>query len=260
MKFLTCFSLGLFLLFAVPVPAIRAQSPGSAEASQAEPAPEKGLRNLVFEAKHRDVGDLSAAVRVFGSGVRGAALSFSREFRTITVRDLPENVAAIEGALKRLDVAEPPRADVELHLYVLVATNAPAAAGRVPEELARAIDALKATLHYKGYALAASFTERVRDGSRGILGEGIAQIDDDSGPKPGKRTMQAEYHIFQVSIETSGTATRVKLDGFSLALVGGGRAQLKTDVTLVDGEKVVVGTSTVQDKGLVVLLSARVIR
>ena len=46
----------------------------------------------------------------------------------------------------------------------------------------------------------------------------------------------------------------------SLALVGGGRAQLKTDVTLADGEKVVVGTSTVQDKALVVLLSARVIR
>jgi hypothetical protein len=82
---------------------------------------------------------------------------------------------------------------------------------------------------------------------RGILGEGVAQIDDDSGPKPGKRTMQAEYHIGQVSIDMSGTATRVKLDGFSLALVGGGRAQLKTDVTLADGEKVVVGTSTVQD-------------
>jgi hypothetical protein len=259
MKSLACFSLGLFLLFAMPSAAVRGQSPASADASKAEPAPEKGLRNLVFEAKHRDVVELSSAVRIFGSGVRGAALSFSREFRTITVRDLPENVAAIEGALKRLDVAEPPRADVELHLYVLIASNAPAA-GRVPEELARAIDALKATLHYKGYALAASFTERVRDGSRGILGEGVAQIDDDSGPKPGKRTMQAEYHINQVSIETSGPVTRVKLDGFSLSLVGGGRAQLKTDVTLADGEKVVVGTSTVQDKGLVVLLSARVIR
>jgi hypothetical protein len=45
-----------------------------------------------------------------------------------------------------------------------------------------------------------------------------------------------------------------------LSLVGDGRAQLKTDVTLRDGEKVVVGTSTVQDKGLVVVVSARVIR
>ena len=39
-----------------------------------------------------------------------------------------------------------------------------------------------------------------------------------------------------------------------------GRAQLKTDVTLREGEKVVVGTSTVQDRGLVVVMSGRVIK
>jgi hypothetical protein len=68
-------------------------------------------------------------------------------------------------------------------------------------------------------------------------------------------------------VDKEGSAVRIRLDGFKLALVGGGlalvgggRAQLKTDVTLADGEKVVVGTSTVQDKGLVVVLSARVIR
>jgi N-acyl-D-aspartate/D-glutamate deacylase len=52
----------------------------------------------------------------------------------------------------------------------------------------------------------------------------------------------------------------LRLDGFSLLLSGLGRAQIKTDVTLRDGEKVVVGTSTVQDHGLVVVVSARVIR
>ncbi len=207
------------------------------EVSKEEPVPEKGLRNLIYEAKHRDVLDLSNAVRIMGSGVRGAALQFSREFRTITVRDLPENVAAIEGALKRLDVTEPPRADVELHLYVLVASNTPTPAGRIPEELAHVVEALKSTLHYKGYALAASFTERVRDGSRAILGEGVAQIEEELGPKPVRRVMQAEYHINQLAVETSASGSRVRLDGFSLSLVGGGRAQL-----------------------LVVLLSARVIR
>ena len=100
----------------------------------------------------------------------------------------------------------------------------------------------------------------MRDGSREIHGEGVAEIDDDSGEKPGKRVMQAEYGINQLSVDKEGSALRIRLDGFKLALVGGGRAQLKTDVTLADGEKVVVGTSTVQDKGLVVVLSARVIR
>ncbi len=60
-------------------------------------------------------------------------------------------------------------------------------------------------------------------------------------------------------LETSRPAS-LKLDGFSLSLVGAGRAQLKTDVTLREGEKVVVGTSTVQDRGLVVVVSGRVLR
>lgn len=58
MKSLGCFSLGLFILFAMPASELRAQSPSPPEASKAEAAPEKGLRNLVFEAKHRDVADL----------------------------------------------------------------------------------------------------------------------------------------------------------------------------------------------------------
>jgi len=256
MKSLAWFPIALSL---IALPALARSEQPTAAASE-ESVPEKGLRNLVFEAKHRDVGELSAAVRIMGSGTRGAALSFSREFRTITVRDLPENVAAIESALKRLDVAEPARADVDLHLYVLVASNGPSSSGHLPEELARPIEALKTTLHYKTYALAASFTERVRDGSREIHGEGVAEIEDDRSGKPGKRSMQAEYGINQLSVDREGSAARVRLDGFKLALVGAGRAQLKTDVTLADGEKVVVGTSTVQDKGLVVVLSARVLR
>ena len=73
--------------------------------------------------------------------------------------------------------------------------------------------------------------------------------------------MQLEYRINALTLEPGEAAARaIRLDGFSLVLVGGGRAQLKTDVTLRDGEKVVVGTSTVQDRGLVVVVSARVIR
>jgi hypothetical protein len=77
----------------------------------------------------------------------------------------------------------------------------------------------------------------------------------------GSRQMQLEYQISGVSIEPEekGPAT-LKLDGFYLVLVGGGRASLRTDVTLREGEKVVVGTSTVRDQGLVVVVSGRVIR
>lgn len=250
-----------FLLFASVFARPLAGQPATPTpgASREDFVTEKGFRSDVFEVKQRDPADLASVVRPLGSGFRGATVSANREFRTITVRDFPENLAAIEAALKRLDVSEPPRKDVELHLYLVVASGVETPGSRYPEELASAIAALRSTLPYRSYLLSATFTERVRDGSRGILGEGVAEIGEEPGGKGGKRAMQAEYRINQLTLDVSSPSPIVKLDGFSLSLVGGGRAQIKTDVTLREGEKVVVGTSTVQGKGLVVVLSARVI-
>ena len=239
-------------LSAQPTPAPKAE-----KARDDGPA-EKGLVGRVFEVKHRDPIDLASALRPLGSGARGSAVQPSREFRTLTVRDFPENVAAIEGALKRLDVAEATRSDVELRLWVLVASGGESG-GRLPEDLKDVVSALKSTLTYRSYSLAGTFVQRVRDGARGVRGEGVTDMTVLEGKGPNR--MQLEYQIAMLTVEAapSGPAS-VKLDGFSLQLVGEGRAQLKTDVTLREGEKVVVGTSTVQNRGLVVVVSGRVVK
>jgi hypothetical protein len=257
----------LALLLARPAHAQPSPAPRAAEAPREEPfVTEKGFASRVFEVKHREPSDLAAVLRPLGSGYRGATVSANRDFRTISVRDFPENIAAIEAALKRLDVPQAPREDVELRLWVLVASNGEGGgAARFPEDLKEAVGALKATLTYRNYSLASSFVQRVRDGARGIHGEGVTELAPapsagEVQKKAGGKAMQLEYHISSLSLEPgeNGPAT-VKLDGFALSLVGDGRAQLKTDVTLRDGEKVVVGTSTVQDRGLVVVISAHVI-
>lgn len=261
MKVLQVFVPALFLLLGVWRPALAQPTPKATEPSHEEAiVTEKGFSSRVFEVHHRDPGDLAAVVRPLGSGFRGATVSHNREFRTITVRDFPENVAAIEAALKRLDVAEAPRSDIELRFWVLVASRGAAAGAPLPQDLSEAVGALKSTLAYKSYALAGGFVQRVRDGARGVRGEGMTDIAPAAEGK-GARQMQLEYQINGVSIEPEekGPAT-VKLDGFYLVLVGGGRASLRTDVTLREGEKVVVGTSTVRDQGLVVVVSGRVIR
>ena len=186
-------------------------------------------------------------------------MSANREFKTITVRDFPENIAAIEAAVKRLDVAQAPRADVELRLWVLVASQTAAAPGRLPEDLKEVVGALKSTLTYRGYTLAGTFVQRVRDGARNIRGEGVTNLADPLEEK-GAKPMQLEYQINALSLESGEKSpATLKLDGFGLSLVGDGRAQLKTDVTLRDGEKVVVGTATVRDRALVVVVSAHVL-
>src|SRR5258706_1567255 len=246
----------------VPVRQVGAQSaPNASEPSKEQFVTEKGFASRVFEVKHREAADLAVVLRPLGSGYRGATVAANREFRTISVRDFPENIAAMEAALKRLDAAEAAKADVELRLWVLVASNGGTAGAKLPEDLKEAVGALKSTLSYRDYSLAGSFVARIRDGARGISGEGVTDLAPTGPVRAAGKTMQLEYRVNALTLEPGeGAARTIRLDGFSLVLVGGGRAQLKTDVTLRDGEKVVVGTSTVQDRGLVVVVSARVIR
>lgn len=252
------------LLIALALPAIAQTTPAPApkvlETPKDDFVVDKGMVGRVFDVKHRDPADLASALRPLGSGARGAAVQPSREFRTLTVRDFPENIASIEGALKRLDVPEPARSDVELRLWVLVAGNAETG-GRLPDDLKDAVAALKSTLTFKSYSLAATFVERVRDGARTIRGEGLTDIGDPEAKSA--RGMELEYQIASLSIgaASSGAAT-IRLDSFGLSLsgLGRGRAAVHTDVTLRDGEKVVVGTSTFQDRALVVVVSGKILK
>ena len=256
-----CHAIAVAFVLALPCARpVMAQSAPKAEKPKEEFVTEKGFASRVFELKHRDPADLAVVLHPLGSGYRGATMSANREFRTISVRDFPENIAAIEAAVKRLDVVEAAKTDIELRLWVLLASHNETGGSRLPDDLKEAVGALKSALTYRSYALVGSFVERVRDGARGIRGEGVTDIGD-PGEKSARKAMQLEYQINSLSLEPSekGPAT-LRLDGFYFTLAGGGRAQLRTDVTIRDGEKVVVGTSTVQDRGLVVVVSGRVIK
>jgi type II secretory pathway component GspD/PulD (secretin) len=66
------------------------------------------FKSKVFEVKYRDANSLANVLYHLGSGFKGATVSASTEFKTITVRDFPENLVTIEEAIKRLDVPAPP--------------------------------------------------------------------------------------------------------------------------------------------------------
>jgi type II secretory pathway component GspD/PulD (secretin) len=97
--------------------------------SQSTPTPadnyvsNTGFKNRVFEVHNRLPDDLVPVIRLLTSGFKGAQLSASNEFRTITVRDFPENIAAIDEAIKRLDTPEVARPNIELRMHVLLASN-----------------------------------------------------------------------------------------------------------------------------------------
>lgn len=215
-----------------------------------------GVKFKVFELKHRSPEDVMRVIRPLASGGKGTAISESSEFRTITVRDFPENIAAIEEALKRLDVPAPPKPDVELRLRVLVA--APSGPSNVPNDLEPVVKQLRATLNYKSYSEVASVTQRVLAG-RGAKGKSPAQIGPPVTAEPS--TLNYSYGFEDVNVGTGNhPQVQIRKLFFWMGNKHLGEADVNTGITLKEGEKVVVGTASLKDRALILVLSARVIR
>ena len=105
------------------------QQPNSAKSNEPQYVENKGFKGQIFEIKHRRPQDIINAISPLGSGFKGAAVSYNDETQTISVRDFPENIAAIEEAIKRLDTPQLAHVEssVELSIQVLLTrTDAPA--------------------------------------------------------------------------------------------------------------------------------------
>src|ERR1044072_6686975 len=70
---------------------------------------QKMFQTRVFDVKNRDPQSLVRVLAPLTSGFRGATVSANADFRTISVRDFPENIAVIEEAIRRLDTPEATR-------------------------------------------------------------------------------------------------------------------------------------------------------
>jgi hypothetical protein len=244
------------------------------EASAPQPTPQPdnyvshtNFKSRVFEVKNRDPDSLVSALRLLTSGHKGSGVSANRAFKTLTVRDFPENIASVEEALKRLDTPEAARPEIEFRMHVLIASNSAAGgANQYPADLREAIGQLQTTLNFKSYYLLTSIIQRAKDRAdyapNIILGEGSAQLS-----LPGENAPRDFGYHFQASSLTLNTSpagvTTVQLGNFRFRLDGGdagGRAVVSSDVGVRDGEKVIVGTAGLKDKALILVLTAKLIK
>jgi hypothetical protein len=216
------------------------------------------LRSRVFEVKNRSPGEVMKVIRPLGSGVKGTSISESGEFKTITVRDFPENIAAIEDALKRLDVPQAPKPDIEFRIRVLIA--APTGNSQYPGDLEPVVKQLHATLNYKGYFQVASITMRVKSGS-GAKGTGVTSVNPPVSAE--STSMSYSYGFEDVSFTPPPPgAAVVQIRKLHYAIEGKslGEAEINTGLSLREGEKVVVGTASLKDRAMILVLSARIVK
>jgi hypothetical protein len=217
-----------------------------------------GLKSRVFELKNRAPDEVLKVIRPLGSGVKGTSISESGEFKTITVRDFPENIAAIEDALKRLDVPKAPKPDIEFRIRVLIA--APGGASQYPNELEPVVKQLHATLNYKGYFQIASITLRVKAGS-GARGTGVTSVNPPVSAESSSMSYAYGFEDVSIAPPPPGAAV-VQIRKLHYAIEGKslGEAEINTGLSLREGEKVVVGTASLKDRAMILVLSARIVK
>jgi len=261
MKTLKHMPLALALLLSIVSISFAQQPAPSASPTQPDTITERNFRNKVFEVKYRDPNNLSNALHALGSGFKGSMISHNTEFRTITVRDFPENLAIMEEAIKRLDTPAAPRPNIELHFHVLIASNAGTTTPDMPAELKDVLTQLRQTLNYRNYELVASIVQRLTETREILQGSGIAEVP---AINPGTASIATpyEYYLRNVSLAANPVgAPTVQISEFTFKThTATEQSRIQTALNLKDGEKVVVGTATLRNRALVLVLTANVLK
>ncbi len=227
---------------------------------------QKIFQNRVFDIKNRDPQSLARVLTPLTSGFRGALVSPNLEFRTISVRDFPENIAVIAEAIRRLDTPQEPRPSIEFRIHMLVASNDEASPNRYPAELSDVVRQLQASLGYKNFSLIGSQIVRGREGRGDNSNKGVADLKMANDTPANKNPIYYNYNLRSVSVDQAGGQPRVQIEEFHMDLrvplwLGGDKmvyenVGFRNPVSMREGERVVAGTTSIADKSVVVIVSA----
>ncbi|MDT5262579.1 MAG: hypothetical protein QOC61_1583 [Acidobacteriota bacterium] len=260
-------ALAIALLAATPA---LAQSEQNSQKQEDNFVTQKMFQNRVFDIKNRDPLSLARVLAPLTSGFRGAVVSPNPDFRTISVRDFPENIAVIEEAIRRLDQPEPMRPGIEFHIHMLVASNDETAANRYPAELADMVKQLQSTLGYKNFSLMGSQIVRSKEGHSENSNRGVADLKLVNDTPASKSPVFYNYNFHLISLDSTGGQQRVQIEDFIMEMkvplsLEAGKLVYETigfrnPVSLRAGERVVVGTTSIADKSVVIILSANTMK
>ncbi|MFN7947831.1 MAG: secretin N-terminal domain-containing protein [Blastocatellia bacterium] len=257
-------------LLALPLTAAAQSNNEQKKPAQTAPVmPAEGLKTKMLEVRHRDSREVGQVLRGLLSGAPGTGISSSDEFKTLTVRDYPENIATIEEALKRLDVPAPPppsKRSYEVQIYLVATSRNATEKTTLPAGLEPVMTQLQETLRYKGYRYITTFVNRVEE-SGSVSGKGIT---DPMFPLPadsGKCFYEYRADLLRIADEAGKDTLRLRNFAFRVktpVALGQGNISyqdsgVNTDLSLREDEKVVVGTANlgVSDEAMIVVVSVR---
>ena len=189
----------------------------------------------------------------------GVQMEANREMKVIVLSGLPDRVTTAESAIKQLDVPSAAQKDIELTAYFVVAGDRDTVTGNpIPQDLESVVAQLKNTFPFKNYKMMDALTIRTRSG---VPASTTGILSTAANPPLSK---------FSFRSATAGAEGLIRIDnmraGLRLPLAHGTEVQyidtdLETDLDVKEGQKVVVGRSSLEgpDKALFLVLMAKTI-
>jgi hypothetical protein len=231
----------------------------------AQEGPPKNTQAFI-EVKYADVNRLANLLQpMFNASTMIVRADTS--LHVIAVSGPADMVAALRAAIEKLDVAVPPEPDVELAVYLISGMAQGQGADEVPPELASTVKQLHGMFAYKSYKLSDTLVVRGRAIPRG---DRSATITETEGVLP-STTVNLRYHLTFNSLSvSSGTPRTVHINGLRFSLQGPHvtsttkenvttdltqtPANIFTDLDVREGQKTVVGKSSVNSAGDALIL------
>jgi hypothetical protein len=270
--FKTSFCLALWLQVPLVVSGTLYARPSSqTPAPQGAPpqsAASGGSETRIFDIKYTDVNVLAQVLSVFG-----AQINPSPQLHVLSVRAPKEIMPAIADAIQRLDVPPPPppqpapSKSVELTIYVINAADQPDGAP-LPAPLQPVINQLRTVLSYKAFQVVDTQVIRGMNG-RQVQSSGHMPFV----PKAlsvGIETPPPSIYQFNTTFRVRGTDKEpvVFLEGMKFGVqvpnFQSGAWQyynvgINSDVEIPRGQQVVVGKTTIGERALILVMSAKVL-
>lgn len=181
-----------------------------------------------------------------------------------------ESISRAQSSDQQADVKED-ETNLETQLYMIVGTNQTVADDKLPSSLEQVIKQLRATLPFKNYRLAATLINRVKNEGRlslSFIGGPMATAGSSSQSTPSF----SQFNVRQIKLSRSASGESVvQMAGFNFGtrvpiLVGQVAANgsfpatnyentgLSTDISIREGEPVIVGTLNVGPSGDAIIL------
>ena len=225
------------------------------------PPPSPSVQRL-FILKYAEPSQLAGLLSVFNANIRQNA-----ELHALTVEASSEAMHGIEDAIQKLDVPSATPKNVEMTVYLLVASDSAAAGSAIPKDLDAVATQLKNTFPFKNYGLLDVITFQAR------TGQNIRTTSSGGSLPIGTRSVAVitQISINSIALQADGKTLRVdRLNAqFRVPQATGGAGgenfnyldlQMQTDLDIKEGQKVVVGRLGLShDQALFLVMMGRIL-